>query len=152
MATQIEIHPGNGLSGLHFGASMKDAELAFGKPEESQLLDDIEDSLSTVWHYWDEGISLFFDEKDNQLFCCAEVDNTGTLLWGHKVFELKEKQIIDLFKSKGFEQFETEQHEWGEKRISFDFINVDLYFEKNKLSSINYGRLLEEPRILILPN
>ena len=152
MVTTIEIQPGKGLSDLMFGSSIAEAESIFGKPEESQLLDDIGDSPSTVWHYWDEGVSLFFDERDHQTFCCAEVDNTGTLLWGEELFKLKEKQIIELFKSKGFDQFESEQHEWGEKRISFDFINVDLYFEKNKLTSVNYGKLTQHSPILILPN
>ncbi len=73
------------------------------------------------------------------------------ILWGHKIFELNEKQIIDLFKSKGISDFETELHEWGEKRLSFDEANIDFYFEKSKLCSINYGKS-EMDLPLILPN
>lgn len=147
----FEIKPVLGLSDLLFGASMLDAEKIFGKAEESEFLDDIEEFQSTVWHYWDLGFSLFFDEKNEQIFCCVEIDNQDVILWGQKIFELNEKQIIDLFKSKGITDFETELHEWGEKRLSFDEANIDFYFEKNKLCSINYGKS-EMDLPLILPN
>lgn len=151
MSQLLEIKPIVGLSDLLFGASMLDAEKIFGKAEESALLDEIEDSQSTVWHYWDLGFSLFFDEHKDQIFCCVEIDNEDVVMWGQKIFDFSEKQIIDLFNSKGITEFETELHEWGEKRLSFDKANIDFYFEKNKLSSINYGKS-EMDLPLILPN
>lgn len=131
---------------------MTDIEKILGKAEETEVLDDVEDCMSVVWHYWDQGFSLFFDENNHQLFGCVEIDNENSMLWGQKVFNLTEKQIIDLFKSKNYTKFETEVHEWGEKRLSFDDANIDFYFEKNKLSSINYGKPLNDSHILILPN
>jgi hypothetical protein len=86
------------------------------------------------------------------MFCCVEIDNADTVLWGQKIFDQKEKQIIELFKAKGITKFDSEQHEWGEKRISFDEANIDFYFEKNKLVSINYGKSIMDQTILILPN
>jgi hypothetical protein len=147
----LEIKPLIGLYDLSFGASMTEAEKVFGKAEETEFLDDIEEFRSTVWHYWENGFSLFFDENRDQLFCCVEIDNKEVTLWGREIFSLNEKQIIDLFKDKGIVSFETEQHEWGEKRLSFDEANIDFYFEKNKLSSINYGKS-EMDLPLILPN
>jgi TRAP-type C4-dicarboxylate transport system substrate-binding protein len=147
----LEIKPVVGLSALPFGASMKEAEELFGKAEESELLDDIEEYQSTVWHYWDKGFSLFFDESDQQLFCCVEIDNKEVTLWGKRIFDMQEDQIIELFKSRGITEHETELHEWGEKRLSFDQANIDFYFERNKLSSINYGKsVVDLP--LIFPN
>ncbi len=151
MSRALEIKPALGLSDLLFGANMTEAEKIFGKAQEAELLDDIEECMSTVWHFWDDGFSLFFDESNNQLFCCVEIDNEDVILWGHKIFSLNEKQIVDLFKSKGITVCETEVHEWGEKRLSFDHANIDFYFEKNKLSSINYGKS-EMDLPLILPN
>lgn len=131
---------------------MSDIEKIFGKAEESEELDDMEGCSSTVWHYWDHGFSIFFDENSAGLFGCVEIDNEETLLWGQKIFTFTEKQIIDLFKTKNYKKFETEVHDWGEKRLSFDDANIDFYFEKNKLSSINYGKPLNDSHILILPN
>jgi hypothetical protein len=148
----LEIKPCIGLSNIPFGASMNDIEKILGKAEESEVLDDLDDCSSVVWHYWDQGFSIFFDENNQQLFGCVEIDNENTLLWGQKIFTLSEKQIIDLFKSKNYKKFETEVHDWGERRLSFDDANIDFYFEKNKLSSINYGKPLNDSHILILPN
>ena len=48
--------------------------------------------------------------------------------------------------------YETEQHDWGEKRLSFDEAHIDFYFEKNKLISINYCKPIKDSHILILQN
>ena len=140
MKKTLEILPGKGFCSLLFGSSMEEAEKMFGIPEETAVLDDIDDHQSTVWHYWENGFTLFFDTMKVPKFCCVEIDNEETELWGSKIFALKEKQIIELLKSKGFKTFETEKEEWGEKRITFDEINIDFYFENNKLVSINYGK------------
>ena len=52
---------------------------------------------------------------------------------------MKETEIIELFKQHAFPLSETEQHSWGEKRLSFDAAFADLYFEKGKLVSINFS-------------
>ena len=152
MVIPLEINPLIGFSTLLFGASMADAEKVFGKTEEVQLLENIEEFQTTVWHYWESGFTLFFCEKNNQLFNCVEIDNFEAQLWGQKIFDLKEKQIIEFFKSKGIRQYETEQHDWGEKRLSFDEVNIDFYFEKNKLISLNYCKPNLNSNLLILPN
>ncbi len=152
MFLPLEIKPGIGLSNLLFGSSMNDAEKIFGKSEEIQLIDDIKEYQTIVWHYWANGFTLFFDDQNNQLFNCVEIDNIETRLWGQTIFDFKEKRVIELFKSKGMLLYETEQHEWGEKRLSFDEAHIDFYFEKNKLISINYCKPIKDSQILILQN
>ncbi len=145
----MEIKPGIGISILTFGSSMADAEKAFGKPEEIASLNEIEEYQSIVWHYWEKGFSLFFDEQKGQEFCCVEIEHPETTMWGSLIFKLKEKEIIELFKAKGIARYDSETHEWGEKRVSFDEVNIDLYFENNKLVSVNYGKIAAtEPLIL----
>ncbi len=152
MPSPLEIKPGIGLSSLNFGASMADAEKIFGKTEEVQLIDGIAEYRTTVWHYWEIGFTLFFDEQNFQLFNCVEIDNLDAQLWGQTIFDFKEKRIIELFKMKGFFLYETEMHEWGEKRLSFDDAHIDFYFNKNKLISINYCKPIKDSQILILKN
>lgn len=152
MFLPLEIKPGVGLSNLLFGSSMNDAEKIFGKSEEIQLIDDIKEYQTIVWHYWENGFTLFFDEQNNQLFNCVEIDNIEARLWGQTIFDFKEKRIIELFKSKGMLLYETELHEWGEKRLSFDEAHIDFYFDKNQLISINYCKSSKNSHILILQN
>jgi hypothetical protein len=152
MNYELEIKPCVGLSTLLFGAKPNEAEECFGSPEDKELIDDIEEAKSTVWHYWEQGFSLFFDEGSNNEFCCVEIDNPQTILWGIKIFDLNEKKIIDLFQQNGYTLSDSELHDWGEKRISFDDANIDFYFQKNKLVSINFGKQAMATKILILPN
>jgi hypothetical protein len=135
----IAIHLLKGLGNLKFGASAADAIANFGKPEETEeLLDELINEKSTAYHYWDQGFSLFFKDDEAKTFTCAEVDDDSAMLFGKKIFDLTEKQIIELFKENGYKLTDTEQHSWGEKRLSFDDAFADLYFEREKLVSVNF--------------
>jgi hypothetical protein len=135
----IAIYLLKGLGKLKFGAPATEALAIFGQPDETEeLLDELMNEKSLAYHYWDRGFSLFFKNDEQKTFSCAEVDDDETILFGKKVFELNEQQIIDLFKENGYALSETENHSWGEKRLSFDEAFADLYFERGKLISINY--------------
>lgn len=142
-----------GFCNLNFGESLADAEKLFGAPNESENLeDDILNASTCVLHYWDSGFSLFFDNHKNKIFNSAEVDNPEAMLLGEKVFSLKEHQLIALLKLNGYALTDTEHHEWGEKRISFDDANLDCYFENGKLTSINFGVSEINSNFQFLPN
>lgn len=129
-----------GFCSLKFGQSVADAEQLFGLPEESENLDDkILNASSFVMHYWEKGFSLFFDNNKNKSFNSVEVDNPEAILLTEKVFQLKEHELVALLKLNGYPLSDSENHEWGEKRISFDDVNLDCYYEKGKLVSINFG-------------
>lgn len=142
-----------GYCNFNFGQTAKDAELFFGKPEEVQVLnDEILDASSTVLHYWEKGFSLFFDNKNFNKFSSVEVDNEDTLLFGEKIFQLKEQQLIDLMKKNNFSLSDSEMQDWGEKRLSFDEAGLDCYFENGHLVSINFGVIDEPNNFNFLPN
>ena len=143
----------NGFSNYKFGQSIAEAEILFGKAEETQVLDDpILETSCTVLHYWELGFSLFFDNKNLKKFSSVEVDNNDTTLFSELVFTLKEVQLIDLMKQNNFTLTDTEQQEWGEKRISFDDAGLDCYFENGKLVSINFGVIDDINNYAFLPN
>jgi len=98
------------------------------------------------------GLSIFFSIRENKIFSSLEIDNKDAILFGKRIFDLNEKEIIALFKENNFKLSESENHEWGEKRLSFDDVNVDLYFANNKLSSINYGTLQDNSSFYYFPN
>jgi hypothetical protein len=135
----ITIHLLKGFCGLFFGDNPQRATTLFGEPnEKEEIMDEIFNEKSTVYHYWENGFSLFFKDDENKGLHCVEVDNKEASLLGEKIFELKEEEIKALFKRNAFPLSETEQHAWGEKRLSFDEAFTDLYFEKGKLISINF--------------
>jgi hypothetical protein len=148
-----EIRLLKGFSTLNFGQSTADALARFGEPEETQTLkDDILETSSYVMHYWSKGFSLFFDNLNNIVFNCVEVDNAETLLFGQKLFQLNEKGLTDLMVAHGFELSENEKHDWGEKRLSFDDAGLDCYFENNRLVSVNFGVLNSGNNFYYFPN
>ena len=154
-AILLEIRPNEGLNTLLFGTTREEAQNFFGQPEEVECIESGDGDYKTeVWHYWTKGFSLFFDENVSFKFTCAEIDNKEAELWGKKIFDLDEVEIVTLFNSKGFTEIDTEVHEWGERRVSFDDALVDMYFENKKLISVNYGILSGDGhnKMLIFPN
>lgn len=142
-----------GYSNFDFGKTATEAELFFGKAEEVQVLDDeILDTSCTVLHYWDKGFSLFFDNKNFNKFSSVEVDNEDTLLFGEKIFDLKEQGVIDLMKKNKYSLSDSEHQDWGEKRLSFDEAGLDCYFENGHLISINFGVIEDPTGFSFLPN
>lgn len=135
-----EIHLLKGFCSLKFGQKPSDAEGFFGAPEETQTLnDDILNTSSYVMHYWEHGFSLFFDANKANSLNIVEVDNPQTLLFGKPVFSLKETELTELLKANGFKLSDTERHEWGEKRLSFDEAGLDCYFENGKLTTLSFS-------------
>jgi len=142
-----------GFCTLNFGVTIVDVELVFGKPEEIQILDDpILETSCTVYHYWDSGFSLFFDNKNAMKFGSVEVDNADTELFSQKIFSMKESQLVDLMKQNNYPLSDSEMQEWGEKRLSFDDAGLDCYFENGKLVSANFGVIDESSDFEFLPN
>ncbi len=135
----ITIHILKGFCGLYFGDNPTQAVKQFGEPDEKEeLTDELLNEKSTVYHYWKTGFSLFFKDDENKGLHCVEVDNKEAVVLGEKIFLLKEEEIKALFKKNAYPLTETEQHAWGEKRLSFDEAFADLYFENGKLTSINF--------------
>ena len=153
MNSNYQINLLKGFSDLNFGQTIAEAEKVFGKSEETQELnDEILETSCTVLHYWESGFSLFFDNKNAKKFSSVEVDNEETTLFSKKVFNLKEKDLLDLMKENGYTLSDSEQQEWGERRLSFDEAGLDCYFENGKLSSINFGLIDDQQTYEFLPN
>jgi hypothetical protein len=142
MLQHPEIRLLQGFCGLPFGADIAGAVAFFGEPEEIQTLtDDVLNNNSLVYHYWSLGYSLFFDVNRKNIFCSVEIDNRETTLFDAKIFSLREKELIALLNNNGHQVSDTEVHQWGEKRISFDNAGLDCYYENNRLVSVNFGTL-----------
>ena len=58
-----------GFCSITFGETQESIKKILGEPEEIQTLEDeILNTSSMVYHYWDLGFSLFFDNNKNQTF------------------------------------------------------------------------------------
>ncbi len=138
-----------GLTDLKFGDTPAAVEKFLGKPQETKNLseegDEVDEDLDTIlWEYDNEGLTVFFEGKNNHVLSCFETDNADTTLFGKKVFEMNEQQIIKLMKENGLTQIDKEVEEWGEKRVSFDEGLIDFYFQDDELVTVNWGVFVNE--------
>lgn len=138
-----------GLNDLKFGDTQATVEKTLGKPQETKKLSDegeeLDDELDTIlWEYDNEGLTVFFEGKNNHVLSCFETDNAEAILFGKKVFEMNEQEVVQLMKENGLTQIDKEEEEWGETRVSFDEGLIDFYFQDNELITVNWGVFVNE--------
>ena len=60
-------------------------------------------------------------------------------LFGQKVFDLDERQIVDMMVKNNYTEQDVDEEDWGERRVSFPEGNIDFYFDERELVSIIMG-------------
>jgi len=139
-----EIKPKDGFGELKFGDTMKQLIATVGEPEEIESIEDDDEFNTTILNYWETGVSVFFEGIEKSVISCFETDIPESTLYGQKVFDLNEKEILDLMKKEGFEVAETEEDKSGERRISYDDALIDFFFHEEGLVAVNWGVLVNE--------
>ncbi len=141
----LEIVPKIGFGELKFGNTIEEILAFVGEAEEVEDIQE-EDFNTVIMNYWEKGFSVFIEGTgaERSIASCFETDNSEATLFGKKVFELKESEIIDLMKANGFKEIETETEENDEYRLSFEDGLIDFFFEDNELIAVNWGVLVNE--------
>jgi len=140
----LQIKPKEGYGELPFGVDSKTVINYLGEAEEIEDIED-EDVFNTIiMNYWEQGISVFMEGVEKSVVACFETEHPESTLFGDKVFDMDEIQIIELMSSHGFEIAETEIDETGEKRLSYDDAMIDFFFDDGELIAVNWGVLVNE--------
>jgi len=137
MNNTLEIIPNAGLNNIKFGAGMDEVVKILGEPDETEAFND-EELETIICTYWERGLNLFFEGENSLALVYIEVDNENALLYGQKIMGAQESKIISLMTEKGYKEWETDEEEWGEKRLSFNACAVDFFFENNNLVSVSF--------------
>ncbi|MGI6718861.1 MAG: hypothetical protein ACOX4D_06940 [Bacteroidales bacterium] len=140
------IKPKEGIGDLKFGTTIEEVIKKVGEADELEDFND-EDCFNTkLLSYLDDEVDLFFEGNNNFVFSAISVDNKEASLYGKKIFELSEKEIIELMKENGFNLSDTTiDEEFCEKCLSFEDAYLDFYFNKdNELISLNFGVLVSD--------
>ncbi|PLW98600.1 MAG: hypothetical protein C0593_05230 [Marinilabiliales bacterium] len=141
---ELNVLPLKGLGDLYFGMPMEEMSEIMGEADEIEDIVDDDDFNTTVLNYSDAGISIFFEGVDAPVLSCLEVDNKNCKLFGKKIFEMNQAELVAHVKENGLDDLDVEEEEWGEKRISFEDGLIDFYFSGDELTSINWGVLVNE--------
>jgi hypothetical protein len=133
-----EITIKQGLGNIRFLMPVEEVVEIMGTANEVENIDNAADVPTTVLHYDDQGVTMFF-EGENPVLACIDITNDECTLFGKEVFDMNERDIVELMVSHNYVEQDVDEEDWGERRVSFPEGNVDFYFDEGDLVSIIIG-------------
>lgn len=127
-----------GLGEIEFGMPVEQVVALLGNADEVESMDNAADETTTILHYEDGGITLFF-EGENPALECIDISVEDATLFGEKIFDMDEKEIVQLMVKNNFFEQDADEEAWGERRISFNEGNIDFFFDGDELLAVVYG-------------
>ena len=134
----FEIKIKESLGDIRFGMTIDAVESAMCRADEVEHIENAADEPTTVLHYNELGITLFF-EGEPQLLACIDIANEECTLFGKEVFYLDERELVKLMVANDFTEQDVDQEDWGDRRVSFPQGNIDFYFSEGEMTSIIMG-------------
>lgn len=136
MEYSIEIK--KGLGNVLFGMPVEEVVALLGEAEEVECVDNAADETTTILHYEDGALTLFF-EGENPTLECIDLSVDNATLFGNNVFDMNEKEIVQLMVKNNYLEQDADEEAWGERRISFGEGNIDFFFEDDELLAVVFG-------------
>lgn len=128
-----------GLGDIHFDMPIEEVVAVLGEPDEVETVDNATDETTTLLHYDDGDLTIFF-EGESPTLQCIDISKTDSMLFGKPIFEFNEKEIVQLMVSNNYFEQDADEEAWGERRISFGEGNIDFFLEDDELVAIVYGK------------
>lgn len=138
MNANIELKKGFG--DLLFGQSIGQVIELVGKPDQVEQIGEDVEMPTTVLHYEELQMSLFFDTAPEEHLVCIDVESPEATLFGEKIMGKSRSGVLELMKRNGFGDACEETEAWGEERVGFEDCSVDFYFDDGLLESLTIGR------------
>lgn len=135
---ELTIKVKQGVGDLQFKMPVEEVVALLGKADEVENIDNAADEPTTVLRYNDLGLTLFFEGENPQL-ACIDVCNEDFTLFGNDVFDMDERQIVELMVKNGYSEQDVDEEDWGERRVSFPEGNIDFFMDEGELASIVMG-------------
>ena len=148
MLLNNEIVPNVGFDNVKFGIAMDVFVDKFGEPEEVESIGEDEDYATTVLHYWEKSLSIFFVGVSNPVLAGIETDHPDSTLYGEKIMDKSKEDIIALMKKNGLSSYDEGDDEYASEneivRISYDKSMMDFFFQDNQLIFMNFGVMVDD--------
>lgn len=127
-----------GIGDLTFGMPVEEVVNLMGTADEVENIDNAADESTTVLRYNEEGLTLFC-EGENPTLACIDVSNEDCTLFGETIFDLEERNLVDLMVKNNFTEQDVDEEDWGERRVTFNEGNIDFYYDNGDLISVILG-------------
>lgn len=150
MLSNYQIIPNTGYDSIRFGTEMDSFVEKYGEPEEIDSIDEDEELNTTVLHYWDKGVSIFFVGTTNPVLAGVETDHPQSTLYDEKIMGKSKEDITALMEKNGHNNYDIEDEVYNgdnnekDLRVSYDCSMIDFFFRDNLLVYMNFGVLVDE--------
>lgn len=135
----LTINIKQGLGDVRFNMPVEEVVALLGNADEVENIDNAADEPTTVLRYNNHGITLFF-EGENPVLACIDVSNEECTLFDKCIFDMNERQLVELMVANKYLEQDVDEEEWGERRVSFPEGNIDFFFDEGELVSIIIGQ------------
>ena len=135
----LTINIKQGLGDVRFNMPVEEVVALLGNADEVENIDNAADEPTTVLRYNNHGITLFFD-GENPVLACIDVSNEECTLFDKRIFNMNERQLVELMVANKYLEQDVDEEEWGERRVSFPEGNIDFFFDEGELVSIIIGQ------------
>lgn len=133
----MKITINEGIDTVKFNMPVEEVVAILGQANEVENIDNAADETTTVLRY--ENMTLFF-EGENPTLSCIDITDEGTTLFEKKIFDMNEKEIVQLMVDNHYFEQDVDTEEWGERRVTFNEGNIDFFFEDDELMSVVFGK------------
>ena len=140
----LEIKPKIGLGDILFGEIPGNLTKIMGQPETAEDVRTDDDLKTTILSLPEKGITVFLEGLIEPIVSNFDVDNKAATLFGVNIFEKTEAEAKALMEANGYTNFEEDEEEWGERRLSCEDALMDFYFIDGKLQAINFGVYIKD--------
>lgn len=134
----MELTIKKGIGDIVFDMPVEEVVARLGEPSEVDNIENAADESTTVLRY-EDCFTLFF-EGDNPTLSCIDITDEDTTLFGTAIFDLGEKEIVQLMVAHDYFEQDVDTEDWGERRVSFNEGNIDFFFEDDELMSVVIGK------------
>jgi hypothetical protein len=128
-----------GFGELRFGMQINQVINLIGNPSEVEEIGEDLEMPATVLYYEEKGLSLFFENLDQEKLSCINIETEDILLFGKQIFGKTSKEIVELMRENQIFEQTMDKEEWGEERISYEEYAIDFFFLDDKLNSVTLG-------------
>ena len=128
-----------GLDEIRFDMPVEEVVRLIGDAEEVESVENALDEPTTILRYYDGDLTLFF-EGENPVLNCIDVSDEECTLFGKKIFEMGEKEIVEMMVKNNYLEQDVDEEAWGERRVSFGEGNIDFFFDDDELLAVVYGK------------
>ena len=148
---------GKGLGDIKFGCTRDELKKLIGDPSETDTYNasgEEDGFLTESWHFDEQEFSVSFDEEDNWRLTTIAVSSPNFKFNGIQLIDLSINEVLTVLEDENLGDNELEDlsdENTNHKLISFISSSLNLWFENDNLSEIQWSVLWENEDTPIWP-